>query len=87
MLSLLYNYNYIYIYIIYIYIIYNIHIYIYIYTYSEVMKKIQCAHPPNHHNGFVATCRLWMTSGGVHALPVLESTGCSTRTREGAYIH
>ena len=24
------------------------------------MKTIQCAHPPHHHNGFVATCRLWM---------------------------
>ena len=23
------------------------------------MKTIQCAHPPHHHNGFVATCRLW----------------------------
>ena len=22
------------------------------------MKKIQCAHPPHHHNGIVATCRL-----------------------------
>ena len=27
--------------------------------YSDVMKTIQCAHPPHHHNGFVATCRLW----------------------------
>ena len=43
------------------------------------MKTIQCAHPPHHHNGFVATCRLWMASGGVHALLVLEPaepTGC-----------
>ena len=32
------------------------------------MKTIQCTHPPHHHNGFVATCRLWMASGGVHAL-------------------
>ena len=24
------------------------------------MKTIQCAYPPHHHNGFVATCRLWM---------------------------
>ena len=31
------------------------------------MKTIQCAHPPHHHNGFVATCRLWTASGGVHA--------------------
>ena len=23
------------------------------------MKTIQCTHPPHHHNGFVATCRLW----------------------------
>ena len=28
------------------------------------MKTIQCAHP-HHHNGFVATCRLWTASGGV----------------------
>ena len=27
------------------------------------MKKIQCAHPPHHHNGFAATCRLWTVSG------------------------
>ena len=26
------------------------------------MKTIQCAHPPHHHNGFVATCRLWTPS-------------------------
>ena len=43
------------------------------------MKTIQCAHPPHHHNGFVATCRLWTASGGVHALLVLEPTECSTR--------
>ena len=30
------------------------------------MKTIQCAHPPHHHNGFVATCRLWTASGGVY---------------------
>ena len=29
------------------------------------MKTIQCAHPPHHHNGFVATCRLCTASGGV----------------------
>ena len=28
------------------------------------MKTIQCAHPPHHHNGFVATCRLWTASDG-----------------------
>ena len=38
--------------------------------YSGVMKTIQCAHPPHHHNGFEATCRLWTASGGVHALLV-----------------
>ena len=38
------------------------------------MKTIQCAHPPHHHNGFVATCRLWTASGRVHALLVLEPT-------------
>ena len=27
------------------------------------MKTIQCAHPPQHHNGFVATCRLWTATG------------------------
>ena len=52
--------------------------------YSDVMKTIQCAHPPHHHNGFVATCRLWTASGGVHALLVLEPTECSTSTRLGA---
>ena len=45
------------------------------------MKTIQCAHPPHHHNGFVATCRLWTASGGVHALLVLEPTECSTSTK------
>ena len=59
-------------------------IHIYIYIYSDVMKTIQCAHPPHHHNGFVATCRLWTASGGVHALLVLEPTECSTSTRLGA---
>ena len=44
------------------------------------MKTIQCVHPPHHHNGFVATCRLWTASGGVHALLVLEPTKCSTST-------
>ena len=34
----------------------------YIYIYSEVMKTIQCAYPPHHHNGFVATCRLRIVS-------------------------
>ena len=38
------------------------------------MKTIQCANPPHHHNGFVATCRLWTVIGGVHALLVLEPT-------------
>ena len=38
---------------------------------------IQCAHPPHDHNGFVATCRLWTASGGVHALLVLEPTNTS----------
>ena len=32
------------------------------------MKTIQRDHPPHHRNGFVATCRLWTASGGVHAL-------------------
>ena len=32
------------------------------------MKTIQCAHPFHHHNGFVATCRLWAVSAEVHAL-------------------
>ena len=36
--------------------------------YSDVMKTIQCAHPPHHHNGFVATWRLWTASGGVLAV-------------------
>ena len=50
---------------------------------SEVMKTIQCAHPPHHHNGFVATCQLRTASGGVHALLVLEPAVCSTSTRQG----
>ena len=48
------------------------------------MKTIQCTHAPHHHNGFVATCRVWMASDGVHAFLVLESTECSTSTRLGA---
>ena len=48
------------------------------------MKTIQCAHPPHHHNGFVATCPLWTASGGGHALLVLEPTEFSTSTRLGA---
>ena len=51
------------------------------------MKTIQCAHPPHHHNAFVATCRLWTVSGGVHALLVLKHTECSTSTKHGAYIY
>ena len=52
------------------------------------MKTIQCTYPPPpFHNGFVATCRLWMASGGVHALLVLEPTACSTSTRQGARIY
>ena len=50
------------------------------------MKTIQCAHPPHHHNGFVATCRLWTASGGVHALLALEPIECSTSTRLVIYI-
>ena len=48
------------------------------------MQTIQCAYPPHHHNGFVATCRLWTAGGGVHPLLVLEPTECSTSTRLGA---
>ena len=36
---------------------------IYIYINSDVMKTIQCAHSPHHHNGFAATCRLWTATG------------------------
>ena len=56
------------------------YIYIYIHTYSDIMKAIQCAHPPHHHNGFVATCQSWTASGSVYALLVLEPTECSTST-------
>ena len=56
-------------------------IYIYIYIYK---KTIQCTHPTHHHNGFVATCQLWMASGSVNALLVLEPMECSTSTRLGA---
>ena len=52
--------------------------------YSDVIKTIQCAHPPRHHNGFVAACRLWTASGGVHALLVLEPTESSRSTGLGA---
>ena len=62
---------------IYIYI-YILYIYIYIYIYSDVIKTIQCAHPPHPYNGFVVTCWLWMARGGVHASLVLQPTECST---------
>ena len=52
--------------------------------YGGVMKTIQCARPTRHHNGFVATCRLWTASGGVHALLVLKPTEYSTSSRLGA---
>ena len=29
------------------------------------MKTIQCAHSPQHHNGFVATCHLWTAIAGM----------------------
>ena len=48
------------------------------------MKAIQCTHPPHHHNGFVATCRVCTTSGGAHALLVPEPTERSASTRQGA---
>ena len=48
------------------------------------MKRIQCMHSPHHANSLVGTCLLWMASGGVHALLVLEPTECSTRTMLGA---
>ena len=53
-------------------------------TYSDVMKTIQCAHPSRLDNDFVATCRLWTTSGRVHALLVSGPTESSTSTRLGA---
>ena len=52
------------------------------YIFSDVMKAIQCAYP-HHQNAFVVTCQLWMASGGVHALLVLEPAECSTSTRLG----
>ena len=45
------------------------------------MKANQCAHPPHHHNGFVATSWLWTVSGKVHALLVLKPRRCSRRTK------
>ena len=30
------------------------------YTYSEVMKTVQCSHPPHHHNGFLAISQLYI---------------------------
>ena len=50
------------------------------------MKTIQYAHPPHHHNDFVATWGLWTASGGVHALLVLEPTECSTSTKQGVVM-
>ena len=58
-----------------------------LYMSSDVTKTIQCAHPLHHHNAFVATCRLWIVSGGVQALLVSEPTECSTSTGLGAYIY
>ena len=52
--------------------------------YSDVMKTVQCANPPHHHSVFVATCQLWMASGRVHALLVLEPKECSASTGLGA---
>ena len=54
-----------------------------LYIYSEAMKTIQCAHPPHHHNGCLATCRLWTAIGGVHALLVWKPLKGSTSTRLG----
>ena len=62
------------------YVCIYVYIYIYIYLYSEVMKTVFFI----HHNGFLATCRLWTAGGGVHALLVLEPTECSTSTKQGA---
>ena len=53
-------------------------------VYSGVMKTIQCALPPHHHNGFVTKCMLWTASGGVHVFLVLEPTECSISTKQGA---
>ena len=49
------------------------------------MKKIeiQCAHSPHCHNGFVTTCQVWTANGGIYVLLLLETTKCSTRTRQG----
>ena len=44
------------------------YIYIYIYIYSDVMKIIQCAHPPHHH------MTLWRHAG--YGRPVAEFTHC-----------
>ena len=57
---------------VYIYMIYIYNIYKYKYIYNDVMKTIQCTHPPHHQKGFVVTCRLCTASGRVHALLVLE---------------
>ena len=40
---------------------------------KKVIKTIQYAHPPHHHNGFLVTCRLWTASGGGHALLVFNN--------------
>ena len=48
------------------------------------MKTIQCAHPPHHHNGFVATCRLWTASGAVYALPACCHKAIVVMRRMGA---
>ena len=40
---------------------------------------MQCAHPPHHHNGFVATCRLWTASDRVHALLIAYTRHVATK--------
>ena len=47
------------------------------------MKLIQCAHPPHHHNGFVATCRLWKVSGQCPLRPACRHKAIVVMKRMG----
>ena len=55
--------------------------YIYIHIYSELLKTIQCTHPPHHHNGLVAT-------GHSRIVSVRRTNRVLKNTRQGAkYIY
>ena len=62
--------------------------YIYYILYMLYIIIYYNIHPRHHHNGFVATCRLWMVSGGVHALFLLEQQSAQQALgKERKYIN